>query len=230
LSVASGLKTDGRKTLLYLGRIHPKKGLVNLLKAWAAVQRTEDGGQRPEEWVLVIAGWEEGGHEVELKRLATELGIPWADVRADKAESRTPTSVLGSPASVLFRGPQFGDDKAACYQACDAFILPSFSEGLPMVILEAWAYAKPVLMTPQCNLPAGFAAGAALRLEPSAESIAQAIEELLCTPHSALRNMGENGRKLVLDRFTWARVASEMKAVYDWVLGAGPMPACVLTI
>src|ERR1039458_6554006 len=76
LSVVSSLKTDGRKVLLYLGRIHPKKGLVNLLKAWKQVsgQWSVVGGQRSE-WVLAIAGWDQGGHEDELKRLATELGL-----------------------------------------------------------------------------------------------------------------------------------------------------------
>ena len=131
--------------------------------------------------MLAIAGWDQGGHEGELKRLATELEIPWADARSTKLEdpqplsrptgeggalatgegSANPSSIFHLPSSklpsVVFLGPQFGEAKAACYRNCDAFILPSFSEGLPMVILEAWAYGKPVLMTPQCNLPGGFA-------------------------------------------------------------------------
>ena len=69
-------------------------------------------------------------------------------------------------ASVVFLGPQFGAEKSECYRACDAFILPSLSEGLPMTVLEAWSYAKPVLMTAECNLPEGFAAGAAVRIGP----------------------------------------------------------------
>jgi poly(glycerol-phosphate) alpha-glucosyltransferase len=219
----------GRKLLLYLGRIHPKKGLVNLLKAWRQVSGRWSvvGGQTPE-WMLAIAGWDEGGHEAELKRLASELGLAFADVREDKAESRSPASDLCPPASVLFLGPQFGEEKAACYRGCEAFILPSFSEGLPMVVLEAWAYGKPVLMTAECNLPEGFGAGAALRIEPSAESIAQALEDVFRAPPSALRTMGEKGRELVRDRFTWPKVAAEMKAVYDWVLGSGPKPGCIL--
>src|ERR1035437_5980910 len=121
----AGVIEPGRKVLLYLGRIHPKKGLANLLKAWAAVQRTE-------EWVLAIAGWDQGGHEAELKRLATELEIPWADVRG-KAEKLKTEIRKGESAqsqeretnfrisefqnfSVLFLGPQFGEDKVACYR------------------------------------------------------------------------------------------------------------------
>ena len=97
-----------------------------------------------------------------------------------------------------------------------------------MVVLEAWAYGKPVLMTPECNLPEGFSASAALRIEPSAESIAQALGDVFRAPPSALRAIGERGRELVRDRFTWPKVAAEMKAVYDWVLGGGQKPGSVL--
>ena len=254
--------TGRRKVLLYLGRIHPKKGLVNLLKAWAAVQRTEDGGRRTEEWVLAIAGWDQGGHEAELKSLASELGLAWMDVReappspprsgsapvsgasfgVSPKESVSPFLgpwnakhiPLGSVSafqhvSVLFVGPQFNEDKVVCYQNCDAFILPSFSEGLPMVILEAWAHGKPVLMTPECNLPEGFAANAAIRIEPNVESIVQGLEQLLQSPSSDLCSLGANGRALVAEKFAWPKIAADMKSVYEWVLGGGAKPSCVQT-
>jgi poly(glycerol-phosphate) alpha-glucosyltransferase len=97
-----------------------------------------------------------------------------------------------------------------------------------MVVLEAWAYGKPVLMTAECNLPEAFAVGAALRIEASAESIAQALEDVFRAPPSALRTMGDKGRELVRDRFTWPKVAAEMKAVYDWVLSSGSKPSSVI--
>jgi poly(glycerol-phosphate) alpha-glucosyltransferase len=181
------------------------------------------------------------GHEDELKRLASELEIPWGDyksmgLREERSEDvgqriggRGRKSVGIGQSSIVFMGPQFGEEKAACYRDCDAFILPSFSEGLPMVVLEAWAYAKPVLMTPECNLPEGYAAGAALRIETNPQTLAASLDDLFRTPHSALRALGEKGRELVVTRFTWPRIAAEMKAVYDWVLGGGPKPACVIT-
>jgi len=214
---------SGRKTLLFLGRIHPKKGLVNLIKAWAVSNR------KSEEWVLAIAGWDQGGHESGLKRLATELGIAWADVRDSGAGSGERGVANLAPSSLLFLGPQYGEDKAACYRNCDAFILPSFSEGLPMVVLEAWTHGKPVLMTPECNLPEGFAAGAALRIEPSAESIAQGLLLLFQFSISDLQSTGSRGRALVAGKFAWPIIAVEMKSVYDWVLGGGPKPECVQT-
>jgi poly(glycerol-phosphate) alpha-glucosyltransferase len=233
---------SGKKVLLYLGRIHPKKGVANLLKAWAAVQKAENRKQKAEEWVLAIAGWDQGGHEAELKRLATELGLSLADVRDQKSAIRNltsdlrpptsgplhPSSVVRRPPSVVFLGPQFNEAKTACYQYCDAFILPSVSEGLPMVVLEAWAHGKPVLMTPECNLPEGFAANAAIRIDPSVESIARGLADLLHAPWSMLQALGTNGRALVAARFTWPKIAAEMKSVYEWVLGGGPKPNSVL--
>jgi poly(glycerol-phosphate) alpha-glucosyltransferase len=215
----------GRKILLYLGRLHPKKGLVNLLRAWARV--SPERGVRHGEWALAIAGWDQGGHEVELKQIATELAIRWADIRAIRSEVGNQKSEIES-ASVLFLGPQFGPDKDVCFRACDAFVLPSFSEGLPVAVLEAWAYGKPVLMTPQCNLPEGFATGAAVRIEPNPESIARGLEELFRTPGPALRALGANGRSLVASRFAWSQIARDMKSVYEWVLGGGPRPNCAV--
>jgi poly(glycerol-phosphate) alpha-glucosyltransferase len=242
---------DGRKVLLYLGRIHPKKGLVNLIKAWSVASKEQRARtskpQAPsstrDEWVLAIAGWDQGGHEAELKRLATELGIPWADLRENstfktqhptsngKAESRKQKADFSVSAfqrsSVLFLGPQFGGDKTACYRNCDGFILPSFSEGVPMVVLEAWAHGKPVLMTPECNLPAGFARGAAIRIEPNVESIEAGLRELFQAPNSALQALGDNGLQLVREQFAWPVVAAEMSRLYEWALGGGDKPACI---
>ena len=93
--------------------------------------------------MLVIAGWNQGSQEAMLRRLIATLGA------AD---------------TVCLAGPQFGDDKAASFARADAFVLPSLSEGLPVAVLEAWSYGLPVLMTEACNLPEGFAAGAALRI------------------------------------------------------------------
>jgi glycosyltransferase involved in cell wall biosynthesis len=83
-------------------------------------------------------------------------------------------------------------------------------------------------MTPECNLPEGFAANAAIRIEPSVESIAQGLQELFRTPHSALRTLGDNGRALVAEKFTWPKIAMEMKSVYEWMLGGGAKPQCVI--
>ena len=208
----------GKKVLLYLGRIHPKKGLDNLIRAWAELKIN-----RKSDWVLAIAGWDQGGHEDELKRLATGLAIPWADVRVN-SELRTTNS---EPASVVFLGPQFNEAKSACYRHCDAFILPSFSEGLPMVILEAWACGKPVVMTPECNLPEGFPARAGIRITTDIEGIARGLTELFGRSAQELTELGRNGRRLTEEKFNWDRIARQLRAVCEWLVCGASRPDCV---
>lgn len=196
----------GRKVLLFLGRLHPIKGLPNLLQAWAALRR--DGNTAASDWNLVIAGWGQDGHEAELKSQVQTAGVD---------------------GSVHFLGPQFGEAKAAAYQFADAFVLPSHSEGLPMAVLEAWAYGLPVLMTPQCNLPEGFATNAALAIQPDADGIAQGLAKLFEMSAADRRDMGECGRTLVTKRFNWSNVATDLHRVYRWMLGDEPKPECVIT-
>jgi poly(glycerol-phosphate) alpha-glucosyltransferase len=188
---------EGKKVLLYLGRLHPKKGLANLIAAWKVLHPA------PGDWTLAIAGWDQGGHEAELRKLAAE-----------------------SP-SIFFTGPQFGEAKNAFYRSCDAFVLPSLSEGLPMVVLEAWAHGKPVLMTPECNLPEGFESRAALRIEPTVESVVEGLRQLRGMSDDELREMGARGRALTEARFAWPKVAEQMASVYQWMLGGGAKPDCV---
>jgi glycosyltransferase involved in cell wall biosynthesis len=190
---------------------------MNLLRAWKQTLRSQPLAR---DWVLAIAGWDQGGHEAELQRFCTEMGLEWV-----KSTEGTNGSLEYEGAEVMFLGPQFGEGKAACYRDCDAFILPSFSEGLPMVVLEAWAYSKPVLMTPECNLPEGFFTDAAFRIETNPQSIAQGLCSLVEAPSSALELMGSRGRTLVLEQFSWPVVAEEMARLYRWVLGGGEQPA-----
>ncbi len=93
-----------------------------------------------------------------------------------------------------------------------------------MVVLEAWAYGKPVLMTPECNLPEGFAAGAALQIGTTPETIATGLNELMEMSEDERVTMGARGRALVAEKFSWPRIGEQMRAVYEWVLGGGDEP------
>jgi poly(glycerol-phosphate) alpha-glucosyltransferase len=128
---------------------------------------------------------------------------------------------------VVFLGPAFGETKDALLRSADAFILPSFSEGLPMAVLEAWAYRLPVLMTDHCNLPEGFKAGAAVRIGTEVDSITDGLHQIISATYPQRHLMGDCGRALVERQFTWPQVAAQMKEVYDWVLGGGAKPSCV---
>lgn len=200
----SCLEGDTRRVLLFLGRLHPKKGIAEALRAWAIAVRGAPALRR--DWVFAIAGWDDGGHAAALRRLSSELGVA---------------------ASVRFTGPVFGADKAALLEAADAFILPSHSEGLPMAVLEAWSHGCPVLMTRACNLPEGFAAGAAVEITTDPAEMAGVLATRLADP--ALAGLGTAGRALVAERFSWDRIGRDLAAVYRWLAGHGPIPACVVT-
>jgi glycosyltransferase involved in cell wall biosynthesis len=191
---------QGRKVLLYLGRLHTKKNVANLVRAWK--QTLESHPSAAKNWILTIAGWGKSAYEQKLQDLAA---VP----------------------SVVFVGAQFGAEKNACDHACDAFILPSLSEGLPMAVLEAWAHAKPVLMTPECNLPEGFSAGAALQVGTTPEQIAAGLKQLLEMSDDDRRAMGDRGRTLVATKFSWPYIGEQMRSVFEWMLGGGPTPHTV---
>lgn len=207
LSIASGTfprpewydrVPKGARILLFLGRIHPKKGLALLLDALSRLERGE-----ADQWHLVIAGWDQGGTEEQLVTQAAELGIAHR---------------------IHLVGPQFGAQKNATLAASDAFVLPSLSEGLPMAVLEAWAFSLPVLMTTACNLPEGFAADAAIQLEEAPAVMAEGLRRLTSLSEAQLCKMGANGYELVRRSFTWSEVAHRMRQTYDWVLGGRDQP------
>jgi len=217
-------EAGGRRTLLFLGRMHPKKGLPNLIRGFKkALHATPSTVDAP--WQLVIAGWDQGGHEAELMKLCKELGLSFQS-RVSKDDGREPAKV--SDVSIIFWGPAFKEEKEDLLRRADAFVLPSFSEGLPMSVLEAWSYRLPVVMTPECNLPEGFAADAAIRIDTGVESITQGLDSLFSMSASDLQAMGARGRTLVEERFTWKTVAAQMREVYDWMLGGGETPSSVV--
>lgn len=193
-SVVSASSEDTRKVLLFLGRLHPKKGLLETLTAWA--ETTKQHPKLRRSWRLVIAGWDDGGHEAVLRNRVAALGIEQ---------------------DVSFVGAVYGAEKQALLAQASAFILASQSEGLPMAVLEAWANRVPVFMSHACNLPIGFEKGAAIETGTRAQSIAAALGETL--EHGALEDIGQAGRKLVEAQFTWDAVGLQLDALYAWVSG-----------
>lgn len=194
----------GRKALLFIGRLHPKKGLPLLLDAWKSLKLSNP--ELLDEWFLAIAGWSEVGHQAVLEAQVAEL-----EIRDD----------------VEFLGALHGEAKHSALCHASGFILPSYSEGLPMSILEAWSYRLPVLMTPECNLPEGFSANAAVSLQTNVESVEEGLREFLEMNESEQLKMGQFGYELVQQQFTWEQVAAKMVAAYEWILRGGDAPECV---
>lgn len=184
----------GGRVLLFIGRIHPKKGIMDLIEAYASlVVRAPEIGDM---WRLVIAGWDDGGHEGEVKAKVARYNL------LDR---------------IILCGPLFGDEKEAALSNAEAFILPSYSEGLPMAVLEAWAWRLPVLMTEACNLPDGFATGAAVRIDANPTTLATALVQTLVRPSADLAAIGARGRQHVTAHYSWPRIANAHATAYRWM-------------
>jgi poly(glycerol-phosphate) alpha-glucosyltransferase len=182
---------QGTKTLLFLSRLHPKKGLDILLRAFA------DFAREREDVVLIVAG--------------SDAGSGYGDViRAMAAELR-----LGE--RCLFLGEVRGENKKKVFAGADAFALTSYSEGLPIAVIEAMASGVPVIITPGCNISEVAVAGAGLVVRPSPEATVAGLRQLFTNPEE-MRRRGENGRHLVRERFTWPETAKRTIKVYEEML------------
>lgn len=139
---------------------------------------------------LAIAGNDDGGELERLHKL----------VRAEGLTGR-----------VQFTGPVLGSDKAELFAAGDVFVLPSHSENLGIVVLEALAAGMPVVVTPNVGLASDVQeCGAGLVSEGEPERLGRAINRLL--QDSRLRSeMGARGRRMVAERFNWDSIARRME-------------------
>jgi glycosyltransferase involved in cell wall biosynthesis len=198
---AFGLDPDTR-VLLYLSRITPKKGLPMLIESIRANVQAFAG------WTLLVAGVDEFDHQHDLETLVDRYGLR---------------------NYVRFIGPLYGVAKRDAFAAADAFILPSHSEGWPIVVLEALGAGVPVFTTTAIPFRELMQQKAGWIVEPSVDSIGASIPNLLARSSAELRDMGNNGRALVASRLTWSSLARQLSDVYLWLLGRGPQPECVTT-
>ena len=179
------------RTLLFLSRVHPKKGLDLLVDAMVTVRE-----EVPEVRVVVAGGDAGSGYLETIKATCAAKGL------ADR---------------FVFLGELKGEDKFRTLSAADAFVLPSYSEGLPVAVLEALGSALPVVVTDMCNLPEIGEVGAGYVVTTTAAQIADAIRRLFSLPLESRRAMGGNARSLAA-RFTWKRIAGQTIACYETMI------------
>ncbi len=177
--------------MLFLGRVHYKKGLDVLCRAWACTRRN------PQDH-LVIAGPDCEGTRA---RLVAGSGITF-------------TGLLGA------------ELRWSALAAAHVFVLPSYSEGFSVAVLEALAAGVPVIASEACNLPEVAERACGWVVQPTVRSVAAALAEALGATPADRALLGANGRALVEQRYAWPKVAAQMASVYDWVLG-GPRPSNV---
>ena len=185
-----------KRLLLFLSRLHPKKGLDILVEAWSAL-----AAQWPDAH-LVLAG---------------------PDFEGTRSPLEQRLSALGLTKQVSFTGMLSGELKWSAFAAAECFLLPSYSEGLSVSVLEAMGTGLPVLISDRCNLPEVKSVEAGWIIQSNVKSLTYGMREMLLNSPATNRQIGLQGSKLVRERFTWTHVAAQMSAVYNWAQG-GPVP------
>lgn len=210
-----GLRGD--PFVLFLSRLHPIKGLDILVEAFASVlARVKGADERSRR--DSPANEEKGnslpqspplrGGDSELPRLVIvgpDFGM--------EAPIREQAARLGIADRVHLTGPIFGRGKYEAMVDCACFCLPSGHEAFSVAIAEAMACRACVVISPECHLPEADEEGAGLVVERDAAKLAGALERVL-RDESERRAMGERGRRLVEERFTWEKVAGALVEAY----------------
>lgn len=190
------------KQVLFLSRLHPKKGIELLIEAWNRINK-----RRNIDWKLIIVGNGENEYVSNLKKI----------IHIKNLEN-----------SVSILPPAFGVDKIKMYHNSDLFILPTYSENFGMVIAEAMSCGTPVITTKNTPWEILEVTNSGWWIDLSIESIQQTIEKAISLDHKDLIKMGENGRKCIVDNFSLESTSKKTKELYSWVLGETSMPSFVI--
>ena len=181
-----------KKKILFLSRIHPKKGIELLFEAWD--QLTKD---QKNNWEVEIIGNGDKSYINQLKELLKAKGLA---------------------KEIIIKDPVFGQDKVKAYQSADLFVLPTYSENFGIVIAEALACNVPVITTkgtPWEDLEKeNCGKWIAIGLEP----LRLSLIEMMNKSDEELILMGVNGRKLIEKKYSMLSVAKQMERLYNWIV------------
>ncbi|RTL01176.1 MAG: glycosyltransferase [Proteobacteria bacterium] len=184
------------KRLLFLGRIHPIKGLDMLLKAWQVVQ------VKFPDWELKIVGTDNYGYLDTLRKMSKDLNLE----------------------RIEFAGAVYGDDKWREYYDADLYVLPTYSENFGMSVAEAFAAATPVITTKGAPWSMINEYEAGWWIDVSLDGLVNSLRDALDRPLDELREMGLQGNRMVRDNFDWNAIGEKSRALYSWMIDGGEHP------
>ncbi len=193
-------KLQNKRLVLFMGRLTPIKGLDELLPAWAKVTAREQF----KNCMLAIAGPDENGYLKTVRNLISKHRLH---------------------ENVIITGLVTGKTKTTLIDRSDFYVLSSYSEGFSMAVLENLAAAKPVIITEGCNFPEIVQAGAGLCVQSKREQIENAICEFLSMPSAELAQIGQKGKQLLLENYTWDISARKFISVMDHILKNEKIPS-----
>lgn len=187
------------KVALFLSRLHPIKGLVDLIDAWAIL--------KPANWSVIIAGAGDKHYSDEVQT---------------RVESR------GLQNIVKFIGQVQDEAKWDIYQKADLFILPTYSENFGLVVGEALASAIPVITTKNAPWEIVRSYKCGWWIDNGVAPLVDALRIATSMDKKGLKEMGLRGRKLIEESYSWQKISNDLYDLYKWVLGKGDKPKYIL--
>ncbi|MFZ1963572.1 MAG: glycosyltransferase [Roseiarcus sp.] len=187
--LAKAPATEGRRLILFLSRIHEKKGIDLLVKAFARHAGSHS------EYDLVIAGPDQSGLQASLTELAQKLGVAQR---------------------IHWPGMLTGDAKWGAFRSAEFFALPSHQENFGIVVAEAMALSKPVLITNKVNIWREIEAdGAGVVVNDDVEAIAAGLHKMCALSAAQLDAFGRKARRCFLDRYDLEENAMQLLALLE---------------
>jgi glycosyltransferase involved in cell wall biosynthesis len=199
--LASHAPAKSIRTVLFLSRIHPKKGLPSLIHAWEELSK-----DRPD-WQLVIAGPDESGHRAALEKTVQQRQI----------------------SRVSFRGPVYGKAKDGLLADADLFVLPTISENFGIAVAEALAAGVPAIVTNGAPWSGLETEKCGWWVKQGVEPLLTALKEATALSASHRKAMGLRGREWMQRDFGWEAIGQQMAFAYRWIIGHGDCPPYVKT-
>lgn len=195
---------QNRPYLLFLSRIHEKKGIDLLIKSYAEIWRRRTASEKEIDASAICMGKEKPG----LKNFYTKLPFlviagPGLDTPYGRSMQQLAAGSAAPEGSILFPGMLSGDAKWGAFYGCEAFLLPSHQENFGIAVVEALGCGKPVLISNQVNIWREIEAeGGGMIAEDNYEGTVKVLETFLNLPEEKKQMIGNNARLCFEKKFS----------------------------
>jgi len=188
-----------KKRLLFLSRIHPKKGLNYLIERWQSLENVFP------DWELVVAGIDEDGYITKMRALADSLGL----------------------SNIIWQGAVFGDEKSELYRSANLFVLPTHAENFGLVVAEALAHGVPVVTTQNAPWSGLIEHDCGWWIKLNELELENCLTSAMSLSVTDLSMMGRRGHAWMEREFSHSSVITKMQDLYKWISLGGDKPGFV---